>query len=89
MMIPNHFILEQMHLELASGEALLQLRDNTACQTHVAAIQHNAFHSITFVRKSLMGLQSAGIVTSNVRHLPSYMVWKNSTIIVLGGKCSL
>ena len=65
------------------GAALLQLRDNTTCQTHMAP------DNTILCPIALPNLQSAGIVISNVRHVVFYMVLKNSTIIALVGKHSL
>ena len=66
--------------------ALLQLRDDTSCQTHMVP-DNTILCPIAFVSKSLMGAWSADIVILNARHLVSYMAWKNSTIIALVGKC--
>ena len=46
------------------GAALLQLRDNTTCQTHMAP-DNTILHPITFVSKSLMGAECR---YSNIEH---------------------
>ena len=44
--------------------ALLQLRDNTACQTHIAP-DNTMLHPIAFMSKSLMGVECR---YSNIKH---------------------
>ena len=49
---------------ISLGAALLQLRDNTTCQTHMVP-DNTILHSITFASKSLMGMESR---YSNIKH---------------------
>ena len=69
------------------GAALLKLRDNITCQTHMAPDNTILWH-ITFASKNLTGAEHR-YSNINARHLASYMGWKNSTITASVGKCSL
>ena len=72
---------------ISLGAALLQLRDNTTCQTHMAP-DNTILHPIAFVSKSLMGAECK---YSNIecKVLGILHGLENSTITALIGKCSL
>ena len=56
--------LETDAFRIGLGTALLQLRDNTACQTHMVP-DNTILCLITFVSKSLMGTECRH---SNIKH---------------------
>ena len=79
--------LETDASRIGLGAALLQLCNNTACQKGKAP-DNIILCPITFASKNLTGAECRDIVTSNVRHLAYYMVWRNSIITVLSGRYS-
>ena len=69
------------------GAALLQLRDKTTCQTHIAP-DNTVLSPTAFASKGLMGTECR---YSNIEQEALSILYglENSTITVWAGKCSL